>query len=161
MTIFAKGALAAATLAVAAMSPGGASAGEAEVSAEKLRKLDIMLMVSSLRCRYGADNFQPEYRQFSAKHLNTLNGASRTLQADLTRRHGAKGAKRQLDKVSVGMANRYGLGHPWLGCGELKQVTRDLTAAQQRHELIAAADELLGDAPKANSVMLARYSAAR
>ena len=159
MRIFARGAMAAAAFAMAAMSSGAAQAGEAEITAEKLRKLDIMLMVSSLRCRYGADNFQPEYRQFSAKHLGALNSASRTLQADLTKRHGAKGAKRKLDTISVGMANRYGLGHPWLGCGELKQVTRDLVKAQQSHELIAAADELLADSPRANSVMLARYVA--
>lgn len=159
MRTIARAALAAATLGIAALAPGIASAGGDVASAEKLRKLDIMLMVSSLRCRFGEDNFQPEYREFSAKHLHKLNAASREMHADLSRRHGAKGAKRKLDQISVGMANRYGLGHPWLGCGELKQVTRDLVQNHQSHELVAAADELLADSPRANSVMLARYTA--
>lgn len=158
MGTIAKGAMAAAAFAAAIAAPVTVSANETIHTAEKLRKLDIMLMVSSLRCRYGSDNFQPEYRQFSAKHLSTLNAASHTLHADLKRQHGHKGAKRKLDKISVGMANRYGLGHPWLGCGELKQVTSDLAKAQQRHELIAAADELLSDTKPGNSVMLARYA---
>lgn len=161
MKIFVKKAMAVVAVAAIATTSGHAQAGEAKVSAENLRKLDIMLMVSSLRCRFGTDNFQPEYREFSAKHLGTLNAASRTLKADLTRQHGHKGAKRKLDRISVGMANQYGLGHPWLDCGELKQVTRDLADAQHRHELLAAADELLADSPRANSVMLARYSASK
>ena len=159
MRTVARAAFAAATLSVAALTPGVASAGGDIASAEKLRKLDIMLMVSSLRCRFGDDDFQPEYREFSAKHLHKLNAASREMHADLSRRHGHKGAKRKLDKISVGMANRYGLGHPWLGCGELKQVTRDLVQTHQSHELVSAADELLADSPRANSVMLARYTA--
>lgn len=158
MGTIAKGAMAAAAFAVSLAAPTSASANATIHTAEKLRKLDIMLMVSSLRCRYGSDNFQPEYRQFSAKHIGTLNHAAKTLQSDLTRQHGHKGAKRRLDKISVGMANRYGLGHPWLGCGELKQVATDLANVGNRHELIAAADELLAERKPGNSVMLAHYA---
>ena len=105
MRNIARAALAAATLGIAAATPGVASANGDIASAEKLRKLDIMLMVSSLRCRYGADNFQPEYRQFSAKHLGALNAASRTLHADLTRRHGTNGSStRSVSAWPIAMA---------------------------------------------------------
>lgn len=111
--------------------------------AEKLRRLDIMLMVTGLRCRTSADNFQADYGRFTTKHYLTLNGAAQTMKADLARRHGAAGATRALDKLSVTMANAYGQGHPWLSCGQLKQVTRDLVAARGSAPLIEAADQLL------------------
>ncbi len=112
-------------------------------SAEKVRKLDIMLMVSSLRCRHGVDSFQTEYRKFSANHLTELNDASQTLSNDLARKYGSKGAKRALDKMSVSMANSYGQGHPWMSCSDLKQVTGDLAGNREPGALLIAADELL------------------
>lgn len=113
--------------------------------AEKLRRLDIMLMVTGLRCRTTADNFQADYGRFSTAHFSTLNGAAATLRSNLSLRHGAVGANRALDKLSVTMANTYGQGHPWLDCGQLKQVTRDLAAAQGRAPLVEAANQLLSN----------------
>lgn len=125
--------------------PTSASAGTGD---EQIRKLDIMLMVTSLRCRMGSDDFQADYRKFSANHLSTLNGAARRMESGLVSRHGHKGAKRALDKVSVGMANQYGQGHPWLGCAELKEITSDLSRSKDPAVLSQAADELLGPRPR-------------
>lgn len=111
--------------------------------AEKLRKLDIMLMVTALRCRHGADNFQRDYEKFAVKHNVALQGAARSLQSSYHSKYGAKGAKRQLDKISVSMANVYGQGHPWLECAELKQVTSGLAAHRDSSQLLVAANELL------------------
>ncbi len=118
--------------------------------AEKLRRLDIMLMVTGLRCRTTADNFQADYGRFTTKHLGELNAASNELKGDMARRYGAAGANRALDKLSVTMANTYGQGHPWLNCGELKQVARGLANAQGTGPLVEAADQLLaeGGSPK-------------
>lgn len=113
--------------------------------AEKLRRLDIMLMVTGLRCRTTADNFQPDYGRFTTIHYATLNGAAQTMKAEMARRFGSAGANRALDKLSVTMANDYGSGHPWLSCAQLKQVTRDLVAARGPAPLLAAADQLLAD----------------
>lgn len=115
------------------------------VSAEKIRKLDIMLMVSALRCRHSADGFQADYYDFSKAHLHSLNAASRTLEADFRQTRGSKGAKLALDKMSVGMANRYGQGHPTMSCSQLKQETRDLARNGQSAALDAAADRLLSE----------------
>ncbi|MBX7502482.1 S-adenosyl-L-homocysteine hydrolase [Qipengyuania sp. YG27] len=143
---FVKTFAAAASAAALLLAPASASA-TGSSDAENLRRLDIMLMVTSLRCRMGADNFQPQYRQFSANHLATLNGAAKQLEAGLVNQHGAKGAKRALDRISVGMANEYGQGHPWLGCRELKQITTDLAASRDPLDLRIAAVELLATAP--------------
>jgi hypothetical protein len=112
-------------------------------AAEKVRKLDIMLMVTALRCRKGADNFQADYERFSASHLAELNAASNTLKADLSKRQGAAGAKRALDRISTGMANAYGNGHPWLDCAGLKQVAQELGQSRKPGVLLAAADQYL------------------
>ena len=136
---------AAATAAALMMTPTTASAASQD---EQVRKLDIMLMVTSLRCRTGADDFQPQYRKFSSNHLTSLNGAARRLEAGLVARHGKKGATRALDRISVGMANQYGQGHPWLGCAELKEITSDLAKSNDPAILAQAAEELLGPAPR-------------
>ncbi|MGN6358274.1 MAG: S-adenosyl-L-homocysteine hydrolase [Novosphingobium sp.] len=110
--------------------------------AEKLRRLDIMLMVTGLRCRTTADNFQVDYRRFTTNHIGELNASARALKAELVTRHGAD-AERALDRLSVTMANAYGQGHPWLNCNELKQVAQGLADARGEEPLVAAADQLL------------------
>lgn len=122
--------------------------------AEAVRKLDIMLMVTSLRCRRTADNFQADYQRFSANNLATLNAASRQLQADLLKKGNT--GKRALDRMSVSMANEYGNGHPWLGCGELKQITRDLSAKKNSAQLATAANDLLSSRPRGQWAMAAK-----
>ena len=116
--------------------------------AENLRKLDIMLMVTSLRCRKGAHDFQADYNDFSAKRLTIMKGAYATLKNGHVKRLGERGAKREMDKISVGMANQYGNGHPWLSCGELKGVAQELAGAPDRRTLLLAADDLLSSRPR-------------
>ena len=137
---------AAASAAALLLAPVPAAAAGAS-DAENLRRLDIMLMVTSLRCRMGADNFQPEYRAFSANHIVTLNGAARELEASLMMQYGVSGAKRELDRISVGMANEYGQGHPWLECRALKHITSDLAATYDPADLRFAASTLLAKSP--------------
>lgn len=124
--------------------------------AEQLRRMDIMLMVTSLRCRKGPDNFQSDYNKFSAAHLQTMNAASRQLKLGMEKRLGVKGAARKLDQLSVSMANEYGNGHPWLECAELRQVTKELATVKDPMRLATAADELLSSRPKGQLAILAR-----
>jgi hypothetical protein len=113
--------------------------------AEKLRRLDIMLMVTGLRCRTTADNFQADYQRFTARHIGELNMAAGQLRDDMARRFGPAGAERALDRLSVTMANAYGQGHPWLGCHELKMVAHDLVDVQGTDTLEEVADRLLSE----------------
>ncbi len=140
---FARGV--AAGLAAASMLVSAPVSAAGWSQAEKLRRLDIMLMVTGLRCRTGPDNFQGEYGRFTTKHLGALNAASNSLKRELSARSGAAGANRALDRLSVQMANQYGQGHPWLNCGQLKQVTRSLADARGSAPLLAAADQLLAE----------------
>lgn len=146
MAALAAGAILLGTPAQAA-SPG--------MEAEKLRKLDIMLMVTALRCRTTADNFQADFAAFEAAHLTELNGAAAQMRKDLVATAGAAGAARALDRLSTGMANQYGQGHPRLGCAQLKQTTRILTQTRGREALLSAADELLAPA-ETTTLALAR-----
>lgn len=144
-TLLASSLAALAALAVGLMFTTPAHAAEATSGAEKLRRLDIMLMVTGLRCRTTADNFTTEYGRFTSSQLRELNTANAELKANMARRHGAAGAQRALDRLSTTMANRYGQGHPWLGCSELKMVARNLAAVRGRATLEEAADQILAE----------------
>lgn len=135
--------LAALTLGIAAATPAHAAGPMS--GAEKLRRLDIMLMVTGLRCRTTADNFQADYGRFTTNQLSDLNAANAELKGEMARRYGAAGAQRALDRLSTTMANGYGQGHPWLGCAELKTVARNLATVRGRATLEEAADQLLSD----------------
>ncbi len=134
-----------ASLAVMLAAVAPAQAAGSFGGAEKLRRLDIMLMVTSLRCRSTSDNFMAEYQNFTANHLPELNQASDELRHDLANQYGSAGSARALDRISTVMANAYGQGHPWLNCHELRNVTRDLAQVRGRSTLEEAADQLLGD----------------
>ena len=111
--------------------------------AEKIRRLDIMLMVTGLRCRTTKDNFQHEYGQFTTNHIGELNDAAHQLKAQYAVQYGPGKADRALDKLSVQMANQYGNGHPWLNCGQLKQVATTLADMRGLQPLVEAANDLL------------------
>jgi len=130
-----------AAIGMLAASPAQAAGGMS--GAEKLRRMDIMLMVTGLRCRTTADNFQADYGRFTSNHIAELNAASDEMRAQIARTTGAAGAVRALDRLSVTMANSYGQGHPWLSCHDLKQVARSLAEVRGRETLEEAADQLL------------------
>ena len=146
-----------AALSLTATMPAAHAATHAHDAAQKVRQLDIMLMVSALRCRTTPDGFQAEYNKFSANHLAELNAANRTLSKDLAQQYGAKGAKRALDKLSVSMANTYGQGHPWMNCHELKEATSELARNNQPGALLAAADQLLAEKRSGQTELAAGY----
>ena len=133
-----------AAIGIGASSP--AQAGPSMSPAEKLRRLDIMLMVTGLRCRTTADNFQADYGQFTSRHLSELNQANAELRREFMARGDSNPAK-SLDKMSVIMANEYGTGHPWLSCAQLKQVTRNLVDVRGTDTLVEAASQLLEQKP--------------
>ena len=144
-------------LAAATLLAGTPAAAQADLeSAEKLRRLDIMLMVTALRCRFGADNFQADYEAFSARHLDTLNASARELRQALSASHGAQGADRALDRLGTSMANGYGMGHPTMDCAQLKQAAQVLAYQTASQDLVPAADALLAGQPREGLFLPAR-----
>lgn len=122
--------------------PSGAST--AGSPSEQLRRLDIMLMVTALRCRNTAYDFQADFQAFEARHLPELNTAAREMAEQYAAQMGADEASRMVDRLSVQMANHYGNGHPWLGCHELKGLAQALAVQDGRDVLLQAASETLG-----------------
>jgi hypothetical protein len=127
-----------------AAAPAHANNGFEE--AHSLRSLDIMLMVTALRCRAGPHDFQSDYHQFSATHLPHLNAAGRTLKRTFAASYGERNPSRALDRMGVKIANAYGGGHPWMSCAELQQVTRDLCESADAKSLASKARYLLSAA---------------
>jgi len=111
--------------------------------AEKLRRLDIMLMVNSLRCRTTRDDFRSDYHRFTAKQMTSLNQAGAQLRNQLVARYGQREGERAFDRLGTKMANAYGGGHKGMTCGQLKQVARNLSKVDGRATLVEAADQLL------------------
>lgn len=116
--------------------------------AEKLRKLDIMLMVTGLRCRTSADNFLEDFQAFEAAHMSELNAAARDLKTQIAAQEGKDAAERALDRIGVSMANQFGGGHPWLDCHALKELAHALAITQGTAVLRDAADLALGAGPR-------------
>ncbi|MBV7259771.1 hypothetical protein [Erythrobacter crassostreae] len=137
--------------ALALLMPGGAGAQELDqayigpiaANAENIRSLNIMLMVTSLRCRKSAHDFRGEYDMFSRKHQQNLAEPHTHLSRNLVVSYGEDGTARALDKTGVTIANRYGDGHPTLKCADLKRATFDLARSQDRMRLSNMADALL------------------
>lgn len=111
--------------------------------AHALRSLDIMLMVTALRCRSGPNDFQNDYHNFSATHSQRLSAASRMLKRTFAAGQGASSPARALDRMGVKIANSYGDGHPWLDCAQLQQAARDLSQKPDQASLVQSARHLL------------------
>ena len=136
----------AAALAAGCLAVAGPAQARPAGDAEKVRRLDIMLMVTALRCRTTPDDFRAEFQRFEANHLGELNDAAADLRDSLIADYGLTGATRQLDRISTSMANQYGQGHPWLNCSELRQSARLLADVRGHAALVEAADQLLSPA---------------
>lgn len=113
------------------------------VSAAKLRQLDVMLMVGSLRCRSTAQDYRAAYDRFLLRHRPQLGKANMAILGEMRTRLGSVAALQTLDQASVRMANRYG-EQAGYGCADLGEVTAAL-ADSGDEALPKAADMLVGD----------------
>lgn len=132
-----------------------AAASPVATPAENVRNLNIMLMVTSLRCRGGAHDFSAEYERFAQTHGRNIAAAQNQLVARLAAQHGRRGSERRLDRQSVRVANRYGLGHPTLNCSQLKTAATQLSLSQDREKLQSMAAQLLDPTPRSAALALA------
>jgi len=131
------------SLLMAGITPAQAQEASA---ADKLRRLDIMLMVTSLRCRNTEDNFQTDFAQFEGRHMKELNAAAAEL-----RKNAGPQADKALDKISTTIANKFGAGHPFMNCHDLKDLTHRLAEVEGAAVLLEAADRVFAAPPLAPS----------
>lgn len=113
------------------------------VRAARLRQLDVMLMVGSLRCRTSAQDYRTAYDRFLTRHRPLLSKANLAMLGEMRLKLGAIGASDTLDRASVRMANRYGQEAGY-SCADLGEVTAAL-ATGGPEALTRAADVLIGE----------------
>jgi hypothetical protein len=113
------------------------------VQAAKLRQLDVLLMVGSLRCRSGTQDYRASYDRFLLRHRPLLGKVNLAILTEMRAKLGSVGALEALDQASVRMANHYGEQASY-GCGDLGQVAAAL-AENNDEALPKAADVLVGE----------------
>jgi hypothetical protein len=121
---------AAALCALAAMimvSPAQACWTSAEQDAAKVANLNMMMMVSALRCRKGPDDFLADYNRFVTNNNPVIGSQNAAVRSHFARINGNGNADAAMDKFIIGIANSYGGGHQWLGCAQLKLVAQDIS----------------------------------
>jgi hypothetical protein len=127
-----------------ATKPAQACWNAAEQDAAKISSLNMLLMVSALRCRNGADNFLPEYNAFVKSNNSVLGSQNGLIRQQFSRSLGASRAELAADQLTVGFANHYGAGHETMGCSELKALTTDVSLSSHSViELAALADQMV------------------
>lgn len=117
-----------------------------EENAAKIANLNMMMMVTALRCRKGQDNFLAEYNAFVRNNNGVIGAQNAAVRSHFARIKGAAHADAAMDHYVIGIANSYGGGHPTMGCQELKTVAKDLSAP--RHDtasLLSIANLAIGD----------------
>ena len=139
------GAVAALAAPPAAAAPKPAAIGDD--GSERVQRLDAMLKVTAMRCESRGEGFDTDYRTFSRQHRGDLDTAAQHMRSAYLHAYGAKNGQRALERMNLGMANQYGAGHPWLDCGQLRQVTQGLAIAIGREPLVETAGQLLGYRP--------------
>ncbi len=108
-------------------SPVQACWTNAEQDAAKVANLNMMMMVSALRCRKGPDDFLADYNRFVKNNNPVIGTQNAAVRSHFARISGAQSADAAMDKFIIGIANSYGGGHNRLGCSELKVVAQDLS----------------------------------
>jgi hypothetical protein len=131
----------AAALALAAVlivNPAQACWTNVEADAAKIANLNMMMMVSALRCRSGPDNFLNEYNRFVKANNDVLGSQNATMKGHFARVAGANAAEGAMDKYIIGLANNYGSGHKSMGCAELKELASDMAAKSHSTDALLA-----------------------
>jgi hypothetical protein len=142
-------ALAAMTMA----SPAQACWTSAEQDAAKVANLNMMMMVSALRCRKGPDDFLADYNRFVKNNNPVIGSQNAAVRSHFARINGNGHADAAMDKFIIGIANSYGGGHDRLGCGELKMVAQDLSrSGHSAGSLLAIARENVDAAPLSGGI---------
>lgn len=102
-----------------------------ERDAAKIANLNMMMMVTALRCRKGPNDFIAEYNHFVENNNPVIGSQNAAVRAHFVRLNGPNGADAAVDKFVIAIANSYGGGHRRLGCAELKVVASDIARPGQ------------------------------
>jgi hypothetical protein len=128
-----------------ATQPAQACWNAAEQDAAKISSFNMLLMVSALRCRNGADNFLIEYNAFVRSNNAVLGAQNGLIRQQFSRALGPNRAESAADQFTIGFANHFGAGHETLGCAELKALAFEASLnSNSVNALAALADQTVG-----------------
>lgn len=114
-----------------------------QMEAIKLRHLDVMLMVTGLRCRYGQHNYLPEYNLFVEKNRSEIAKANIVIRNHYYGEMPKVQALDEYDRLIVTMANSYGTGHQKYDCQQLRAFAKTLSSqSNDRKMLLNMSDRL-------------------
>ena len=123
-----------------------------EVAAAKVRDLDTMLMVSSLRCRTVDAAMVTRYNSFVVKNRVPLTQANVTLRARFAAQVGRAAALNAYDKYITKVANRYGAGAEGLSCADFAAITDAALGEVPNFANLAALADRAGTQPVIDGV---------
>jgi hypothetical protein len=124
MTSFLKraGAILALTATSIAVPAQAACWNDAAISAAKVRDLETMLMVSTLRCRLSGQNMLSAYNQMINKSRSALTAVNDSLRAHFIADVGERAGLNAYDRYVTSVANRYGAGVEGLNCRDMASI---------------------------------------
>jgi hypothetical protein len=128
----------AAIFSISITQPAYACWTDSEADAASVANLNMMMMVTALRCRSGDNNFLTEYNHFVQRNNSVLGAQNAILKARFSRIEGVKAAEGATDRFTIGLANHYGAGDTNMGCQELKQLAGDLATKSRDSEALIA-----------------------
>lgn len=113
--------------------------GQNAVDAAKVRDMETMLMVASLRCRTKFTGMLPAYNDFIRTSRTALTTVNDTLRAQFADQGGLNG----YDRYVTSIANRYGAGAEDLTCSDMSSI---LEAARAERGSLAGLTRLANSA---------------
>ena len=126
-----------------------------QVSAAKVRDLDTMLMVASLRCRHTNVGVLTAYNGYVVRQRKALVAVN-----DVLRNHYAGGDKKAAmnayDNYVTKVANRYGAGAAGLDCEDMQSIVEAMGAEAPQVDALVAVAERAGVEPYLDAPMCER-----
>jgi hypothetical protein len=136
-----------AAMGLLAAQPAQACWTDSEAQAASVANLNMMMMVTALRCRKGPDNFLAEYNRFVTGNNAALGAQNAVIKARFARLNGVKASEGAMDRFTIGLANHYGTGHGEMGCKELKNLASELAAKKRDSASLIGIAELKAGLP--------------
>lgn len=110
-------------------------------SAARVRDLQTMLMVASLRCRNSGADVLAQYNRFVTANRSAIVAINATLKAHFSRAHGPAEGQRRYDRFTTALANHYGAGAGGSGgCAEMAELAAEAASSGSAVRLIALAE---------------------
>lgn len=118
-----------------------------QIAAAKVRDLDTMLMVASLRCRFTNVAVLESYNAYVTRHRKPLVQVNDILRAHYSFAGDKNAVMNAYDNYVTKVANRYGAGADGLSCNDMQSIVQAMAAEQPQIDALIAVAERAGVRP--------------